>query len=118
MTHQEKLEMMFRHTDALGIGRSTVAPPAWRLLWKAGLRTPPPVFLGFLPLALGMGLFFAIGWGLLMWVFMWWRQGMTVAATAVVALVAGVMFGVAMASYYRYHARKLRLPDWTTYRGA
>ena len=60
----------------------------------------------------------AIGWGLLMWVFMWWRQGMTVAATAGVALLAGLFFGLAMAGYYRYHAKKHRLPDWPNYRGA
>lgn len=29
MTHREKLERMYRDTDAPGISRGTVAPPAW-----------------------------------------------------------------------------------------
>ncbi|WP_374603102.1 DUF6404 family protein [Arenimonas sp.] len=117
MDHYEKVDAMQRHLVPLGLSPYTLAPPAWRLMWKAGLQTPPPLFLGFLPLALGMGLFFAIGWGLMMWVLMWWREGMTIAATVAVALLAGVVFGVVMAGYYRHHAKKHRLPTWSTYRG-
>ncbi|GGA87174.1 hypothetical protein GCM10011521_27000 [Arenimonas soli] len=117
MNHSEKVEAMQRHLVPLGFSPYTLAPPAWRMMWQAGLQTPPPIFMGFLPLAFGTGLFFAIGWGLLMWVFMWWREGMTVAASAGVALLAGLFFGLAMASYYRYYAKKHRLPDWPNYRG-
>jgi hypothetical protein len=42
---------------------------------------------------------------------------MTIAATVATALLAGVLFGLAMAGYYRYFARKHRLPDWSDYRG-
>ena len=118
MKHSEKVDAMQRHLVPLGFSPYTLAPPAWRMMRQAGLQTPPTIFMGFLPLAFGTGLFFAIGWGLLMWVFLWWREGMTVAATAGTSLLAGVLFDLAMAGYYRYFARKHRLPAWSDYRGA
>ena len=118
MTHQEKLERMYRHTDALGISRATVAPPAWRLLWKMGLEVPPPLFAPFLPMALATGSFFAVAWGLLMWLGFWARQGMPLAGMFVSALAAGVLFGLIMAGIYRHLARKHGLPSWADYRGA
>jgi hypothetical protein len=117
MTHEEKLELMYRHTDALGISRATVAPPAWRLLWKMGVQAPPPLFAPFLPMALATGSFFTLGWGLLMWLALWARQGMPLAAMVGSAVAAGVLFGLIMAGVYRYLARKHRLPTWAEYRG-
>jgi hypothetical protein len=117
VTHAEKLERMYRHTDALGISRATVAPPAWHLLWKLGLEVPPPLFAPFLPMALAMGAFFTVGWGLLMWLFFWWRQDMTLAAMLLPAILAGVLFGLIMAGIYRHLARRHGLPSWAEYRG-
>ena len=55
MDHQAKVQAMYRHMDALGVSRSTAAPPLWRLLWRAGIEIPPPLFIPFLSAALGMG---------------------------------------------------------------
>lgn len=117
MTHREKIEKMYRHTDALGIGRSTVAPPFWHLMWKLGWEVPPPLFAPFLPMALGMGAFFTVGWGLLMWLGFWSRKGFPLSAAVLSALVAGAIFGGVMAAVYRYLARKHGLPLWAEYRG-
>ena len=117
MNHREKLERMYRHTDALGIGRSTVAPPAWRLLWRLGAEVPPPLFAPFLPMALATGGFFALGWGLVMWLGFWSRQGMTFGSAVMLSLAAGAIFGLVMAGVYRYLARKHGLPAWAEYRG-
>lgn len=118
MTHQEKIALMYRHTDALGISRATAAPPAWRLLWRLGAEVPPPLFVPFLPMALATGGFFALGWGLVMWLAFWSRQGMPVGVVTVSSLAAGVLFGLVMAGIYRYLARKHGLPTWAEYRGA
>lgn len=52
MTHTQKVERMYRHMAALGVSRSTAAPPAWRVLWRMGIEAPPPLFMSFMPVAL------------------------------------------------------------------
>jgi len=117
MTHREKLELMYRHFDALGISRSTSAPPAWRLLWKMGLEVPPPLFAPFLPMALATGGFFALGWGLIMWLGFWASRDMPVSIAVLSSLAAGALFGLVMAGIYRHLARRHGLPSWAEYRG-
>jgi hypothetical protein len=118
MTHHEKLERMYRHMETLGIGKSTSAPPAWRLLWRFGIEVPPPLFTPFVPGALAMGASFGFLWGLIMWAAFWARQGIPVGLMTIAALSAGTLFGLTMAAYFRYLARKHGLPSWTQYKGA
>ena len=117
MTHHEKLERMYRHMAALGVSKSTAAPPAWRLLWRFGVEVPPPLFAPFVPGALAMGAFFGLFWGLLMWAILWSRQGMPVGLMVASALLAGTLFGLVVAAYFRYVARRHRLPPWAEYTG-
>ena len=51
-----------------------------------------------------------------MWLFLWRGQDMPIAVAILVALIAGLLFGVIMAGYYRWRARKLGLPRWEDYR--
>ena len=118
MTHQEKLEAMYRHMAVLGVSKSTAAPPAWRLLWRLGVEVPPPLFTPFMSSALAMGAFFGLFWGLGMWAALWARQGVPLAVMAASALAAGALFGLIMAAYYRHLARKHGLPAWAEYTGA
>lgn len=117
MTHQEKLEAMYRHMGRLGIARATAAPPAWRLLWRLGFEVPPPLFTPFWPGAIAMGLFFGVTWGVFMWLALWSRQGMPPVLFAAVSLAAGAAFGLIMAAYFRHLARKHGLPAWADYTG-
>lgn len=71
LDHYAKLDQMRRHMAALGVPAGTAAPPAWRLLWWLGVRATPPLFMPALPLALCLGGFFAVCWGLLMWFGFW-----------------------------------------------
>ena len=118
MTHQDKLKEMYRHMSILGVSKSTAAPPAWRLLWRLGIEVPPPLFIPFFPGALAMGSYFAVFWGLIMWAFFWFRQGMSFVAMAAATLVAGALFGLFMAAYFRHVSRKHKLPAWSEYTGA
>jgi len=106
MTGSEKLQAMQARMAELGIAPSTAAPPLWKLLWRMGVEVPPPLFMGFWSVALLMGGFFGVGWGILMWFMMWSRQGMAGWVALVAAVVAGVLFGLAMAAYFRHLARK------------
>lgn len=117
MIDPDKLENMQRHLAELGVSPSTTAPPLWRLLWRLGIDIVPPLFMGFRQAALVMGSFFGVFWGLFMWLFMWSRGGMPVWIALVAAALAGLLFGLGMASYFRYVARKHKLPSWAAYTG-
>ena len=118
MTHTDKLERMQKHMAKLGVSPSTAAPPIWKLLWRLGIDLPPPLFMGFWSAAFFMGGFFGITWGLFMWLFMWSRQGMPTWLVLGMAASAGVLFGLCMATHFRYLARKHNLPSWAAYTGS
>jgi hypothetical protein len=98
--------------EARGLGKSTYAPPLFRLLWKLGVSVPPPHMAGFAFNSLLMGGFFGVFWSLLMWLMLWGRQGMSLLGAATTALVAGGLFGLAMGWYMRSSARKRAIPRW------
>jgi hypothetical protein len=116
MEYQSKLDSAFDMVAATRIARSTYAPPLYRLLWRTGLFPSPPHFASF-------GFNFALstaGFGVLFGaVMLLWecsRHGWTAVVAAVVAagaVVGGVLFGLTAAGYYRYSARKHRLPLWS-----
>ena len=58
------------------------------------------------------GSFFAVIWSLIMWFFVWPAPRMSAIAAVEAALLAGVLFGVAMASYYAYGRYRYKLPSW------
>jgi len=105
---QEALALL----DGKGLRKSTYAPPLFWLLWKLGVEVPPPHMAGFASNSLLMGGFFGVFWGLAMWLLLWGRQGMPLAIVVVAALLAGALFGLAMAWYLRYWARKRAIPRW------
>lgn len=100
-----------------GIRRSTYAPPLFQLLWKLGVKAPPPLMAGFGFNALVMGGFFGLFWGLIMWGLMWSRQGMPGVLAAGVALMAGLLFGTIMAWYLRRLGRRHGIPAWGDFGG-
>jgi hypothetical protein len=115
MNHQEKVDYLLNDLAQRGVGKYTTAPPLYRLLWKLGIDVPPPHFAGFWPLAITMGVFFAVFWGIFMWFFLWRSEGTPPAVAVGSSLIAGVLFGLIMAAYYRWRASKLALPRWEDY---
>ncbi len=108
----QRLRQALALLDAKGMRQSTCAPPLFRLLWKLGAKVPPPHMAGFAFNSLLMGGFFGVFWSLLMWLMLWGRQGMPLVIVAAAALLAGALFGLTMAWYLRYHARKHAIPRW------
>jgi hypothetical protein len=116
LDHSATVDAYIAEMAALGVGTYTAAPPFFRLLWGMGLRIPPPMFMGYVPLTLITGGIFAVLWGLGMWLIAWRTQsGMPAWLAIVVSLLAGLLFGLGMASYYRSRSRKLPLPSWQNY---
>lgn len=114
MTHARKVEAYRRLTAEKGIAASTAVPPLWELLWSWGIPLPPPLCIGFLPLALLSGTFFGVVFGAIAW--MMGNRGvrtMPLEEAGVVALVVGATFGLTMAWFARRLARKHGLGSWS-----
>ena len=110
MSFEQKLTAALGLLASTGIWRSNYAPPLYRLLWKLGAKTPPPHFLSFTANVVLAGVGFGVFWGLAMWLTVWSHHGLSRLAAA--ALFAGLLFGLWMAAYYRYGARKYNIPLW------
>jgi hypothetical protein len=50
-----------------------------------------------------------------MWLLQWWFWPVPTGLVIVVAAVAGLLFGLAMAGYYRWKAGKMGLASWEHY---
>jgi hypothetical protein len=115
MDHDKKVDLVIAELAARGISKAAIAPPLFRLAWKLGIPIPPPHFLSFGALAVVMGTFFGVLWGIFMWLVFWSDQGLGSVAALIASLAAGALFGIAMAFYYRWKARQLGLPGWHDY---
>jgi Family of unknown function (DUF6404) len=116
MTHREKVERLITDLGGRGVGRSEVAPPLFRLLWRLGIEVPPPLFMGFLPITLIFSPLFGLGWGVTVGLVTWARVGAVDMEWLVpFSIGTGLLFGLAMAGYFRWKADKMRLPPWEDY---
>lgn len=103
--------------QATGMMRSHYAPPLIRLLWKAGVQIAPPHFQSFQSIALLAGGWFGFFMGVFMGLFGWFQGAATLPSalvTMMAACVAGLLFGVTLASFYAGDRRKHQLPAWST----
>jgi hypothetical protein len=119
MTHEEKLRRMGQHLPKLGIAEAMFAPPAYKLLWKLGLKVAPPVFAG--PLHCFLMGFIAIT---LMMALLGWLVPLPFEARMqrefgfwAVPLAMGVLGGLMSMVWLPYQFKRYRLPSWDEYRG-
>jgi hypothetical protein len=116
MNFDDKVSYLIEDLRKQGVSPYESAPPVFRLFLAIGVQVPPPMFWGFLPILLVAAVFFGLFWGTFMW--LWWHGWPPTAPTVfeiVMDVLAGLLFGLAMASYYRAKMRKLRLPTWSQY---
>ncbi|MFZ6710621.1 DUF6404 family protein [Undibacterium sp. TC9W] len=111
-----KRQAALKLLEKTGIMRSNYAPPYFRLLWRMGFDVPPPHFAQFWQNALFSGCFFATGWGALMYFFVWSKTPVPVTNMLTSAVIDGVLFGLALASYYAHGKRKHGLPSWQEFK--
>ncbi|MCF7752708.1 hypothetical protein KQ945_18255 [Bacillus subtilis subsp. subtilis] len=102
--------------QAAGVPTSLQAPPLHRLLWRVGMVMPPPLLAGFAANALLMGVFFAVGWGVLMVPLFGLIVPLSTLAILGSAGGAGALFGVIMALVMRYQQQRYPLPAWRSLR--
>jgi hypothetical protein len=114
MTDDRKIEEYKRLMAEKGIGPATASPPLWQLLWSMGIPLPPPLYMGFLPLALFGGTFFGVLFGAFAW-YMGSKgiRTMSLKEAADVGLITGTAFGISVAWLSRRLARKHGLGSWS-----
>lgn len=115
MTHREKLAYMMNDLSRRGLKKNSFAPPLYRLLWRLGIPATPPHFAHPFANASFMATWFATFFGLFMWLCFWGPAGDSTKHALVVSIAAGIVFGVALATYYASQARKYSLPKWKDY---
>lgn len=112
--YRKRMLQVVDELHAQGVGRYTSAPPLYRLAWRLGIHVPPPMYRSFRAVALELGASFAVGYGLLMWLFFWRADQHSALRMVVTAVIAGVGFGWGMAMWYRHRFRSVRLPSLPT----
>lgn len=110
--HRDDMLALVDQLRAHGVSPYVSAPPLWRLAWRLGWRWPTPLAMPFWELAFVQGTGFAVLWGAVMWITLWRLGDYSVERSFATAIIAGVLFGVSMASYYR--SQRWRL-DHTTF---
>ena len=114
--YSEKLQRAHSHLAALGLPRSTIAPPIYRAAWNLGVEIPPPLLASFALTFVAQAALFALLWGPGM-VLLVRLAGLPIPPlfVGVGAIVAGLAFGLVMALFLRRKARQLSLPPWESF---
>lgn len=113
MTFDDHYKLAMTELEGTSILHGNYEPPLHKLLRRLGLHVRPPHYAGMPTNMLTTGIPFGVLWGALMWLFVWEDQsGMTVTIALWAGFFAGMLFGVGMAIYYRWAARKHGLTPW------
>lgn len=103
------MEALLEWADSQGVSRRRVFPFAWRALWRLGIKIPPPMCLGFFPLAAALGVQFGL-WMTLVGLITGAFDQLGFLSTFV---ICGAPFGLLMASMLRNHAIQHDVPSWS-----
>jgi len=115
MVYDEKIQYLYTDLNRRGIPKAIILPPEFCLLRKCGIEARPPHFQGILSLLLHFGATFAAIYGTISWIIRWRSESIPLGSAAMHLLYAGAIFGVLMAVYYRWQAKRLDLPSWDEY---
>ena len=112
MTYEEKYQAALAELAAAGFRPKQTHPPLLRLLHRLGMKTRPPLYNSFWQNTVLLGGYFGLLWGILMYALIWRSNGVGLLGAIIASLLAGLLFGMAMAGFYRYSAKKRGLTPW------
>ncbi|WP_276567880.1 DUF6404 family protein [Idiomarina ramblicola] len=112
MSFEAKKQAAMAELENSKIWRSNYEPPFLLFMWWLGKETRPPHYNSFMCNALSLGSFFAVGWGLIMWLFVWSSTGLSALAAIGATLLAGLSVGLIVAYYYSFSAKRNKLSRW------
>jgi hypothetical protein len=114
MSFQNKLEAAQKELNEANIWKSNYNPPIVVLLRKLGFNIRPFHYCSFKSNFITASLWFGIIWGIIMWFTSWKNDHMPIQIAIFTSLLAGVVFGLFMALYYKRSAKKNNLSNWYT----
>ena len=117
MTFEQQREIAIKLAANAGLRSWSSQPPAWRLLWRFGVRIPPPLFMNAWGVALTFGIYFALFWGAMQFV-AWLIPGLSHDAPFILWELAGLMVGALVACLHATRRHNLGLPTWRDLRSA
>lgn len=109
---ERKLARAQAELAATGMWRANVDPWLDRWLRRRGLRLRPPHYRDPWRYGVALGVYFAVTWGLMMWLVFWSAQGVPVPVAIGAACLAGAIFGLTMTLFMARGRRRHRLTRW------
>lgn len=110
--YKNRLARAEEELEASGISSLNHAPPIFRLARALGLNPRPPHYMGFKRAVFVTGPAFGVAWGLLMWFIQWRAADLPWQAAVLSSVLAGALFGLLMAGYYRWAGKRAGLSSW------
>ena len=95
---------------SIGMRAEHYQPPATQLMWRLGIKAPPPHFMPFGWVVVSTGIYFSIFFVMIRYLLSLAGIGHSPQWSEV--LIFGALIGLGYASYYAYSRRKHRLPTW------
>ncbi|GAB5447824.1 DUF6404 family protein [Gymnodinialimonas sp.] len=111
-SYEDRLARAMAELDASSISSLNYAPPLFRIARRLGLRPRPPHYMSFRRAVLLLGPAFGGLWGAMMWLLQWQDAEVPTAVVLTASLLAGALFGLAMAGYYRWAGSQAGLSKW------
>lgn len=112
MSIELKRQVLIAKAKASGIWTIHVIPPFTRALWALGIEIAPPCFWSFMNAFLVATLSLATAEGL---VFAALHADLGLWQTLAAIVPPSVLFGLALAFYWRRVKTRLNLSDWESY---
>lgn len=111
-SYEDRLARALAELDASSISALNYAPPMFRMARRLGLKPRPPHYMSFRRAVLLLGPAFGVLWGGLMWLLQWQDAEVPTVVVLLASLLAGTLFGLAMAGYYRWAGSQAGLSKW------
>lgn len=112
MNYDARSQLALEELHNTGITQSRALPPLWKLATRCGLQPRPPHYNSFLHNTLSFGIYFGVFWGTTMYLLVWRTQPGSWLVYSSLALLAGALFGLCMATHFRYGFKKHKLTPW------
>ena len=110
---ESKYSKAINELSATSILPSNSRPPSHRIARRLGFQIRPPHYNTYAKNWLFGFLLFTPLWGLAKWSIRWSEEGTSIFVAVISSAFAGLMFGCAMAFYYRRSSLKHKLTDWS-----